>query len=466
MPNHHTFGRQWLVMVTLLSISCASLSCDDASPSEAERNAQVGAHSAMNTAPPPTVQSDTSERVPRVKSGLYSMGVALTEFGGLEVPFQVEIESRIDEGGRQVFEHFYVRAVKGDEVSEILADAGPVTVTDLGTFQANSGSTAMPADFSPTGSEVRLQFSFLGRIIDSEFVCGQIQGEILTLEARLEDSAFAFEPWDGRQDVAPAYCESQAEVDACLRIEAQQCPDIVDGLNENFISCGIARTFEVYLPSQHNPDRNWPVIYLYHHLGGSHVGLAAYTGLRSLVDEFGFILVVPSSTQLPVEWEQFSLRDNLDLAWFDDSLKCLNHQHGADLNRVYVTGQSAGGLYASYLALRRSDAIAAAAPMSGGGLIINYTPPARALPLMLSWGGPSDVAVEQNFDIFARNFITDLRSGGHLTIACDHGAGHIWDQGLNRAMLKFFEDHPLEGPTTPYSSELPSVFPPYCSLVE
>ena len=37
---------------------------------------------------------------------------------------------------------------------------------------------------------------------------------------------------------------------------------------------------------------------------------------------------------------------------------------GVDPNRIFVTGMSAGGLYASYLGLMRSTVIAASAPMS------------------------------------------------------------------------------------------------------
>ena len=264
-------------------------------------------------------------------------------------------------------------------------------------------------------------------------------------------------------NVPPAYCEA-LDIEPCPRIDVAECPALAEGLNEGFTSCNVSRTFEVHLPSQHDPSGSYPVLYLYHGLGGSHEGMAQYTGLLDLIDELGFILVVPSSTDLPVEWEQFTLRDNLDLAWFDDTLTCLKEQLGADPNRIYVSGMSAGGLYASYLGLMRSSIIAATAPMSGG-LIINYPPDTeRALPFMASWGGEGDFAVEQNFHTFALALLDDLSRRDHLVIACDHGGGHVWDPNLNRAMWRFFEDHPLNAESSPYSDTLPDEFPEYCRL--
>ena len=55
----------------------------------------------------------------------------------------------------------------------------------------------MPAAFGPTGSDVRLNLVFEGRVVSSTFVCGRVRGALLTINTDLVDSAFALEPWEG-----------------------------------------------------------------------------------------------------------------------------------------------------------------------------------------------------------------------------------------------------------------------------
>ncbi len=414
-----------------------------------------------DAAPLPPDMAVDNMRVPRVASGRYSMGISLAELGNFEVPFQVELEV-VEADGRMTFERFAVRATDGDRVSDPIADLGPVSISPLGTYTIQTGELVMPAAFSPTGSDVRLDLIFDGRIVSEEFICGGIRGNLLTIDTELENSTFGLEPWEGRGPVPPAYCEA-SQLEPCPRKTPDQCPDMVDGLMEGFVSCGAPRTFEIHLPDDHDPAQSYPILFVFHGLGGSHEGLAMVSGMADLVDVHDFILVVPSSTQLPVEWEQFTLRDNLDLAWFDDTLLCALDQLGADPNRVFVSGMSAGGLYSSYLGLMRSEVIAAAAPMSGG-LIINYPPTERKVPYMLSWGGENDFAVEQNFHTFANNLLGKLARGGHFSIACNHGNNHVWDQRVNESVWRFFNDHPLDVEGLPYRDGLPGTFPDFCRI--
>ena len=109
---------------------------------------------------------------------------------GLKCLFQVEVVVT-ETDGQIIFEKFVVRATDGENISDPIADAGPVVISPLGTFVAESGDTVMPAAFSPTGSDVRLNLVFEGRIVSPSFVCGRIRGALITIDTELVDSAFA-----------------------------------------------------------------------------------------------------------------------------------------------------------------------------------------------------------------------------------------------------------------------------------
>lgn len=59
--------------------------------------------------------------------------------------------------------------------------------------------------------------------------------------------------------------------------------------------------------------------------------------------------------------------DDRDLAFFDAMLADLSQAGCVDDARVYTTGFSNGGFFSNLLACKRGEALAAAAPVSGGG---------------------------------------------------------------------------------------------------
>ena len=50
--------------------------------------------------------------------------------------------------------------------------------------------------------------------------------------------------------------------------------------------------------------------------------------------------------------------------------------------------------------------------------------PDNKLPVMMSYGGPNDNAVGQNFEDFAVAMAERLVDNGNFHIICDHGDGH------------------------------------------
>ena len=168
---------------------------------------------------------------------------------------------------------------------------------------------------------------------------------------------------------------------------------------------------------------------------------------------------------LQFEWAFLSEpEDNVDLMFFEDLLSCAWNTWDVDLDRVYTTGMSAGGLWTSYLLLHEAPWLAAAAPLSGGANTAQYVQPARRLPVLLTWGGPSDFAVGYDFNQANITFSELLRGDDHWVGECEHDGGHVPPNGAKDYVWQFFEDHPLGVDPEPYADAMPSSFPSYCSV--
>ena len=241
-----------------------------------------------------------------------------------------------------------------------------------------------------------------------------------------------------------------------------QCPGFEEGLNSGFMSAGISRSFRVALPE--NPE-GAPVIFAWHWLGGNASLLMSVLGLSRLADSEGVIVIAPESDGTsPFEWRFLdSPQNNADLQLFEDLLACASDQFDVDLDRIYSTGHSAGGLWTSYLTMHASDWLAATAIMSGGANAQTYTTPERQLPVLVIWGGEGDTYGSFRFADSSRFLAGELLSDGHFVTNCDHGQGHIPPPQAMDFIWPWFEDHPYTA-DRPYADGLPGVFPTYCTI--
>lgn len=239
------------------------------------------------------------------------------------------------------------------------------------------------------------------------------------------------------------------------------CPQFSEGLNAGFASAGSDRQFRLALPE--NPE-GAPVLFTWHWLGGDAQQMMDWLGFGDLPESEDVIVVAPDSDGYPSEWrwEQPS-EDNPDATFFEDVLACLVEQWDIDLGRVHTTGMSAGGLWSTWLILNRSEWLASAAPMSGGVNSAYYLSPTDPIPVMLIWGGPSDLYNGFSFDVATTDFSADLREDGHFVVECDHGSGHVPPDGSAALTWSFFNEHP-KGAESPWEDSLPGHLPIYCSL--
>ena len=239
-------------------------------------------------------------------------------------------------------------------------------------------------------------------------------------------------------------CEQEVdETDALADVPGCSSEDCVQEGDHTFMVDGLARDVQVWMPEE---TRGAPVLFVWHHLGGSPEELFTVMPLNTAVDD-GFVVVAADSRRLPSsEWDlQTEPSNNPDVALFDAALGSLIEDHGVDAERVYATGFSAGGLFTTFLTMHRADVLAATAPFSGGAPAWSYVTPASDIPVMVTWGGPTDTYGGFDFDDASRNLINELASDGHPVLSCEHSLGHWVPPGATERTLGFFQTHAKSG---------------------
>ncbi len=415
----------------------------------------------------PTVPTGTEDPGPDplaldLPQGTFLVGLAVAPVAGLVVPFQFDLETRETDAG-PIFTRFDVRAVgTADALSEILTSVADVPVSADG-FTAEIPEFTLPAAYSITASDVVVQPTLVAETASPAGFCGEVTGSLVTFDLDLAGSTFGAIPWDERAAGAPGSCDA-GPIQEIPRIAT--CPAVTAGVNTDFPSGGQLRSFEVVVPADYDPLLEWPLIAVFHGFGGTSGGMLDGTGLRPYADSLGAILVVPQGEDdagSPLFDAFGPPESNLDLVLFDDLLTCASASFSIDPDRIHVTGMSNGGLMTGYLAATRSNVIASAAPMSGG-IGTPVIDSGYAMPALVVWGGATDVAFQQDFDVLANQMIDLFLDDGQFVVACDHGLGHTLDPSFWQWVLPFLLDHPRDLSAEPYAAGLPPSFPAYCAI--
>lgn len=147
---------------------------------------------------------------------------------------------------------------------------------------------------------------------------------------------------------------------------------------------GRERTFFVSVPESYDPDREYPLVFGYH--GGDDFGgeaMRGYLNLESVEPVGSEIFVYPDATAVNhADGTGFEYGIGpaamADDAFFDSIVEIMSGNYCIDTNRVFVTGQSAGGGYVVQLACHRGNVIRAAVPVAanlvlcGGGSCVGW----------------------------------------------------------------------------------------------
>jgi predicted peptidase len=205
---------------------------------------------------------------------------------------------------------------------------------------------------------------------------------------------------------------------------------------------GALVNFLLYLPSDFDPDVEWPIILYLHGYGGrgSDLDLVMHEPLPGILetnDEFQFIVVAP---QLPDGvWTSF-------LDPVDQLLTYLMEVLPVDFGRIYLTGFSWGSYGAWQYALRSQGLFAAMAPVSGGpSLTPGRTPEnicdLRDLPIWV-FHSDADRTVPVDIDAAAVSALETCEGDVRFTRFSDlDHIGTALEVYNNEALYQWFLEH-------------------------
>ncbi len=127
---------------------------------------------------------------------------------------------------------------------------------------------------------------------------------------------------------------------------------------------GVRRTCTFHLPKGFDRSKRYPLVLVFHGRGGTGANFARRSGFREISDAEGFIVAFPDG--LGRRWVTPSdLEDAADIAFVDEIVAAVLKRIGADDDRIYACGFSAGGNFTLRLAAARADRFAAVASVSG-----------------------------------------------------------------------------------------------------
>ena len=140
-----------------------------------------------------------------------------------------------------------------------------------------------------------------------------------------------------------------------------------------------------------------PVVIVLHGGMGSAARMRASSGFDILAAREGFIAVYPDGTEFGAgrrAWNtgyllRRQVRDADDIAFFDALIAVLVRDHGADPERIFMTGGSNGGMMTFVYGVHRPEKLAAIAPVVA--TMFAFDPvPAVPLPILVINGARDD----------------------------------------------------------------------------
>ena len=280
---------------------------------------------------------------------------------------------------------------------------------------------------------------------------------------------------------------------------AGSCPAFVPGMN-TLTSSGQQRKLILVVPAAPQPDEVFPVLFMWHWIGGSANSFFEKGDVQNAADQQRFIAVIPEAsganvigtsfnTKWPFDISQSADRMQQEFRFFDDMLSCVNAQYAINRSCVSTIGVSAGALFTGQLAQARSEYLSSFVSLSGGvgaTWIKPWEQAARKLPAVVLWGGDGPpqmdgvkdilgcAGIGMDFSVASKTLETGLGEDAHFFIECKHNCGHVEPpleppagESKYAGMWEFAMDHPywLAPGASPYKTEgLPPTMPAWCAI--
>ncbi|MDG1332254.1 MAG: PHB depolymerase family esterase [Crocinitomicaceae bacterium] len=219
---------------------------------------------------------------------------------------------------------------------------------------------------------------------------------------------------------------------------------------------GLDREYILYVPSSYDGGTEVPLLFNFHGFGGSASEYMLEADLRSIAESDTFILVYPQGSCLsgsshwnacPNGGDNKSTAD--DFGFVEAIINEISSTHSVDLERVYASGYSNGGMMAYGLANYKSELIAAVASVSGS-MLDCLGPTSHPMPVIhlhgtsdgvLPYNGNSDWSSAQStldhwvsFNNATVNPTVTIDNSGAMTI--EH---LVYDQGDNSVSVEHYK---------------------------
>jgi len=129
---------------------------------------------------------------------------------------------------------------------------------------------------------------------------------------------------------------------------------------------GVSREYYVRLPPMYDPNRPYPLIFVWHGAGGTgmsnNVPIQQSSGANAIVVG-GTALV--NTTEMRTQW-QFNNAQSPDVAFFDALVTEVTRLYCVDRSRLFSAGFSSGAWFGNLLGCVRGDVLRAYGVVAGG----------------------------------------------------------------------------------------------------